>query len=110
MREWFGIFGAPAAWAADELLSLYIHEGGCTVLGLRDPTPLLAVTGVLMLGVAGAAFVVSRLARPRAVDEAAVADQRPFLSHAGTIISVVFFFGILLRVLGTFFVAPCRFP
>ena len=110
MREWFGVLGAPAAWALDELVSLYAHEGSCTVLGLRDADPVLVVTGLLMLAVAAAAFLVARAGRVPVNDDTAAVDQRPFMSRAGTIISAVFFFGILLRFLSVFFVAPCRYP
>ena len=109
MREWFGVLGAPLAWAIDELVSLYAHEGSCTVLGLHNADPVLVVTGVLMLAVAGAAFVISRKGRVPSGDDTAAIDQRPFMARAGTIISAVFLFGILLRFLGVFFVAPCRY-
>ena len=110
MREWFGVLGAPLAWLIDELVSLYAHEGSCTVLGLHHADPVLVITGILMLGVAAAAFLVSRRARVPATDDTVAADQRPFMARAGTIISAVFFFGILLRFLSVFFVPPCRYP
>ncbi len=110
MRELFGVLGAPAAWAIDELVSLYAHEGSCTVFRLHNPDPVLVLTGALMLAVAAAAFLVSRSARLPVSDDTAAVDQRPFMSRAGTIISAVFFFGILLRFLSVFFVAPCRYP
>ncbi|HEY2804381.1 MAG TPA: hypothetical protein VGI92_00830 [Gemmatimonadales bacterium] len=116
---WFGVLGGPAAWAADELASIYVHEGSCNVfgvtrlLGAPSPMVLLIAIGLAMMGVAAAAFAVSAAhvvsASGDSMDDE-ITDQRPFLARAGRITSGVFFFGILLRFITVFFIASCRYP
>lgn len=116
---WWGIVAAPAAWSLDELTSLYFHESACNLfgsprlLGLPATTVALAVVGIAMAGVAVSGLVTSIRGRsalgPDTGRGATVPDQRRFMAHAGLILSAIFLFGIVLRLLTTFIVPPCRY-
>jgi hypothetical protein len=116
---WWGILAAPAAWSLDELASLYVHESACNpfpstrTLGLPATTVTLAAIGVRLAAVAASAVVIAWRARADlgqdTGDGATAPDQRRFMAHAGVILSGLFLFGILLRLLTTFIIPPCRY-
>jgi hypothetical protein len=116
---WWGICAAPVAWSLDELASLYVHESACNVfrsphvLGLPATTVVLAVIGFLTGAVAMSGVVIAWTSRTELGQDtgegATVPDQRRFMAHAGVILSGVFLFGIVLRVLTTFIIPPCRY-
>lgn len=113
---WFGIFGAPAAWSVDEILSTYLHEGACArVLEPPGTAPvLLGLAGVVLGGVAAfAAWTAWRSLRALGIDDGengTVLDQRRFMAHAGVILGALFTFGIVLRVITVLFLRPCVYP
>ncbi len=114
---WWGIFAAPIAWSVDEVASLYFHEGACMVwgsprmFGLPAFTVALALIGLLMGGIAASGAVTAFRARWALGADTGQGptrlDQRQFMAHAGIILSVLFLFGIVLRLLTTFFIPPC---
>lgn len=113
---WYGIFGAPAAWSVDDVLSTYLHEGSCArVLGHASTAPvLLIVAGLVLLGVAAFAGVTAwRSLAALGLDNGGngtITDQRRFMAHAGVILSALFTYGIILRFITVFFLHPCVYP
>ncbi len=113
---WFGIFGGPAAWSADDVLSTWLHEGSCAgILGSAGTAPvLLVVAGAVLLAAAAFAGLTAwRSLSALGLDNGrngTVTDQRRFMAHAGIILSALFTYGLLLRFITVFFLSPCVYP
>jgi hypothetical protein len=115
---WWGIAAGPVAWSADELASLYFHEASCNVFGgprlfgLPAASVALVLIGLAAGALAASGAVTAFRARARLGRDTGEGptrpDQRRFMAHAGIILSLIFFFGIVLRFMTTFFLAPCR--
>ncbi|HJX08673.1 MAG TPA: hypothetical protein VJ736_11450 [Actinomycetota bacterium] len=97
---WFGILGAPAAWAAQLLLSDAFAEVGCEAGGFSSISLVLVVITLAALAVAVAAGVVAfvRLRQTRARDDdPARLERMRFMALCGCLSSALF---VILIVLG----------
>jgi hypothetical protein len=110
---WFGVIGAPFAWAAQHVTGYGLSEAACSVTGQRHGVALdawtIAVTAVaatLAVLAEAASIVVFRATRD-------VGDEPPgsrvhFLSVIGMTISPLFLAIILMSGLGSVFLANCQ--
>jgi hypothetical protein len=111
---WFAVLGAPAFWTVDELAALFWHSAWCGAATTRGEVPfsgewggLLLIGLVCMAGAVLAGLTGLRAVRVMGHDtgrDGTITDRRRFMGHAGMIISVLFTFGILLRLVAIFFV------
>lgn len=113
---WFAILGGPVAWTIDSLAAVFLEESWCAGATTHREAafggifPLLIVIGILM----AAGAVTAGLVGWRAMDavgmdtgrDGTAHDRRRFMAHAGTLISMLFLFGIVLRWIAVFFVDP----
>lgn len=121
---WFALFAPPAAWTADELVSISVHYDYCaaltghTFVPFKGTTAVLIVVGLVMLAVSISAGLLgwrahSALNRGRADAERSDTgrgdtdqDRRRFMAHAALILSALFSYGIILRWITVFFITP----
>jgi len=118
-RMWFGILGAPFAWAAQGLLGWFIASAGCgrapaaarwlTDAGVRGTEIGISVVALLVaisaLNVGLQAWRNSADRSIAAVDGRATAD---FLAAVALVVSVLFTLGILWAALSAFVLSPCE--
>ena len=109
---WFGIVGAPLAWAAQEWLgwllasercrprgqAMALASGGLVAMHLLA---LLVAVAALMAGVRGV-----RRARAAPPDNVVMVDR--FLATAGTVISAAGIVALIWGSLGTWMLAACE--
>jgi hypothetical protein len=102
---WFGVLGAPLAWAAQLVLGYGVTEAACGAGGARwgiDTTQweiaLTAATAALALASGLAAWRVLR--DPR--------GSFRFLATWGVLESLIFVVLILLGGIGSFYLSPCH--
>jgi hypothetical protein len=114
---WFGLFGAPAAWAV-QLISNYAllaHFCFPTTTPLSAPTfggtraVAIVVTAVLLI-VAIVALLTS-LRSARMTGETDATDAGPgrvrFMARASVLVSGIFVYGILMAALPLISMRPC---
>jgi hypothetical protein len=110
---WFGVFGAPFAWAVQHVAGYGLTEASCGLAGRRTGVALdtwtIVVTalGATTAALAGAAAVSVFLATREAGEEPP-GGRVHFLSIVGMTISPLFFLIILMSGLGSVFLANCR--
>lgn len=113
---WFGVFAPPVAWSFDLLASIALHYDYCAALLGRTFRPwtgigvILALLGVamLMLSLAGGA-VGWRAHASLGTDTGrgdTDLDRRRFMARASLIVSALFSFGIVLRLIAPFILPP----
>ncbi len=111
---WFAVLGPPAFWTLDELAALFWHSAWCGAATTFREVPFSGEwVGLLIIGVvciAGsilAGLMGLRVVRAMGQDtgrDGTATDRRRFMGYAGMIMSVLFTFGILLRLIAIFFV------
>jgi hypothetical protein len=126
-RLWFGLLGAPAAWAVTEFLgyalvarSCEAGRNGLNAYGVGNPPVAVGVLVLLMLAIAAAAAWTAggslhRLggwpgiaARPRPEgDRPAEWGRARFMALAGVMTGALFGLGIILIGLPPFLVRAC---
>jgi hypothetical protein len=102
---WFGLLGAPAAWAVQELASYALASHGCAHAGGSGGAWAAAVSVVAVLVGAAAALVAARSWRD---DGGAEAGPAGFMSFAGMLTSGLFLVALIMNLLLTWAGPPCR--
>ena len=110
---WFGVFGAPFAWAVQHVTGFGLSQAACSIAGQRHGVALDAWT-IVVTAVAAALAVLAELSAIavfRATRDAG--DEPPgsrihFLSVIGITISPLFLAIILMSGLGSVFLANCH--
>jgi hypothetical protein len=100
---WFGLLAAPLAWSLQELLGYGLSARACgavTRIGVAEMVVTLAA-----IVVAGSALLVSRSSSRRLGVEGG-SDR--FMAAGGTLVSVIFLFGILMNLVGYLLAPACR--
>jgi hypothetical protein len=111
---WFGLFGAPAAWSAQELVAYGVVAHGCypswqPLLSAARPTvvviDLLVSLGMLLLAaLAGlASFRSWSLTR----NEGGPESRAHFMALSGIILSLLFLFSIVMNTILLFIEPAC---
>jgi hypothetical protein len=109
---WFGVFGAPFAWAAQHVAGFGLTEASCGLAGQRTGVSLDAWTIVVTaLGVAvavlAAVAAIAVFRATRGAGEEPPGSRIHFLSIIGMTISPLFALIILMSGLGSVFLANC---
>ena len=113
---WFGLFGAPAAWAAQHVAGISLTIGEChdntagPESGIDVDTwvgVITAVAAVIALLGLLSAVAAWRSARDADDDDAPPAGRVHFLGIVGLTISPLFLAIILMSGLGTIFLSQC---
>jgi hypothetical protein len=110
---WYGVFGAPFAWAVQHVTGFGLTQASCGLAGSRTGVSLDTWT-LLVTALAAAAAILAgaaAIAVYRATQD--VGEEPPgsrihFLSIIGMTISPLFLAIILMSGLGSFFLANCR--
>jgi hypothetical protein len=109
---WFGVVGAPLAWAAQEWLGWLLASERCRARGhvMALASGGLVAVHLLALLVAVAALLASvrglRRAHAARPDNVVLVDR--FLATAGTVISAVGIVALVWGSLGTWLLAACE--
>ena len=112
---WFGVFGAPAAWALQHVAGLALTEAACHEGDSGQSLQLDAwtiVVGAAALAVALAGGLAA-VATWRATRDSGYNDPPPrgrinFLAVIGMTIAPLFVAMIVMSTLGTVFLSQCR--
>jgi hypothetical protein len=115
---WFGLFGAPAAWAIQLISSYALFAHFCYPKGTPLSAPAFGGTRVvaivvslaLVLVAALALFVSIRSARSTATGEesAGAGEGRiRFMARAGVLVSGIFVYGTLMAAIPLISMRPC---
>lgn len=109
---WFGIVGAPLAWAAQEWLGWLLASERCRPRGQAMSLAAAGLVAVHLLAllVAVAALLAAarglRRARAARPDNLVMVDR--FLATAGTVISAAGIVALVWGSLGTWMLAACE--
>lgn len=116
--QWFGLLGAPFAWAAQHVVGFWLTEVGCDrggVSGLSIDswtaviTALAAATALLAEVAAIRAFRATREARGMGGSEEDPPEGRVhFLATVGIAIAPLFFFIIVMNGVGVLVLQNCH--
>lgn len=117
-RVWFGLLGAPAAWAAHFLAAYGLMEVGCAggweqraISGLNGvAVAVLVVTLLTMPVIVGAGLVAHRLsrgARDGAPRDGATANPQTHVGQAGLFLSGFFLLAIIFEATPALVLPPC---
>lgn len=117
---WYGIFGAPAAYGIQELLSWLISSGACPSGNPADigGMPLFTGTRAILWGIAAGAFVAAAVALWIGITAWRGSQDPSFLSirarrrvdylaAAAMFLSAVFLIAILWQTAGVFVLPEC---
>lgn len=120
---WFGLFGAAAAWAVQELLGYAVVSHACFPSWRPSEVPTtrgtwgltVGVTVALLgLGAAGAGVAYRSWSRTRPAHDdslphqAEVGEGRPrFMALGGLLVSGMILFGMVMNTIVLFLIAPC---
>jgi hypothetical protein len=108
MREWFGVLGAPLAWAGQLTFGSQVEELACG-RGLS----VMADREAVLVAIGGAALAVAVLASVAAFRSVAASDGddvQPFLARSGVFLSLVFGVLIAMGVVQVLVNDPCAIP
>jgi hypothetical protein len=112
--QWFGLFGAPLAWAAAHLLGFGFAEGACNAGGVLwgiDPTTwVIAVTvaaAAVAIAAEASAIALWRDTRRVAVGEPPL-DRLHFFAVSSMAVGVIFLSVILMNGVGAVYVSGCH--
>jgi hypothetical protein len=113
--QWYGLFGAALAWAAQLIVGWGVAYADCTAAsrhwGLDVVTweIVLMVVGVMFAGLAEAAAISVLLAtRQLEYDGAPPLGRRHFFAYAAALGNVLFIMAILLNGVGVLANTTCR--
>jgi phosphotransferase system glucose/maltose/N-acetylglucosamine-specific IIC component len=108
---WFGLFGAPAAWALQLIVSYALVAHFCYPRSTPLASPAFGGTRVVATVVSAALIVVAMLALVvalRSTRAAGDAESRArFLAMAGVLVSGIFVYGTLMAALPLVSMRPC---
>ena len=110
---WFGVFGAPFAWAAQHVAGYGLTEASCGLAGKRTGVALDTWT-IVVTAVGASTAVLSGLAAVAVFRATRETGEEPpggrvhFLSIVGMTISPLFTLIILMSGLGSIFLANCH--
>lgn len=114
MRVWFGVFGAPAAWAVQHVSGYALTEATCGAAGragwdlhLDAWSTAVFATATLVATAAGVASLVTFRATRSAGEELPPARIH-FLAVIGIAITPLFLAMILMSGLGSVMLDQCR--
>lgn len=109
---WFGVLGAPLAWAGLHVVGFGASTAACSDFGAQhsvDPNvwalALTVATGLVAAGALAAALVV--WVATRTEDNAPPVGRMHFLATLGLILGPLFLFMILLAGLGATVLPQC---
>jgi hypothetical protein len=115
LLAWYGVLGAPLAWAVELLAGYGTQEAACSrgsssasFAGNAD-SAIGALTVVMLLVAVGGALAAR--AAGRALAEGEIEDPRgrvAFMARFGTIASLLFALAIVLSGIPIFWVESCR--
>lgn len=117
-RLWFGLFGAPAAWAVQLIVNYALIAHACYPATVPLARPVISgargisfAVAAACLGVACcAAWVAWRSvadARREPANGGAAAGRERFMARAGLIVSVLFTFAVLMAATPIFARGAC---
>jgi hypothetical protein len=118
---WFGLFGAPAAWALQLIASYalvahfcYPHTTPLSTPAFDGTRPVAIVVSVVLVAVAALAlFVAVRAVRStddvKKPEEVGTGRTR-FMARAGVFVSGIFVYGTLMATLPLFSMQLCSLP
>jgi len=119
---WFGLFGAPAAWSLQLMVSYALTAHGCFPVseplaapffgGLWALDLVVSLAAVAAAAAAGAtawrSWRVTRGERPGGPEHLESGWGRThFMALAGTLVSGLFFLGVIMAGIPLFLVSPC---
>ena len=116
--SWFGLLGAPLAWAAQFVVGYWLTEIGCSVggdRGLPVDAWTVAVTAVAAaLAVLAAVAAITMFRETRQVAGEGGSEEPPpkgrvhFLATVGIVIAPLFLFIIVMSGVGVVVLEDCR--
>jgi hypothetical protein len=115
---WFGLFGAPAAWALQLIVSYALVAHFCFPQTEPLPSPAVGATHAVTIVVSAALILVAVLAlivairsvRATGSDEDAAdvrAGRARFMARAGLLVSGIFVYGTIMAALPLVSMRPC---
>ena len=113
VRLWFGVLGAPLAWAIQHVAGFAVTLAACDAAGARWDVPVDGLT-VAVTAVAALIALLAELSAigiyraTRDAGEEPPASRVHFLAVIGATISPLFLAIILMSGLGSTFLANCQ--
>jgi hypothetical protein len=115
LLQWFGVFGAPFAWATQHVAGFALTQAACGRTGLNTDVPVDSATTVISAVAAvvalcaGAAAVASYAGTRDADDDDAPPDgRRHFLAIIGMAVTPLFLAMILMSGSGVLDLPECH--
>lgn len=115
LLQWYGLFGAALAWAAQLVVGFGVASADCTAAsrhwGLDVVTweiVLLALALTFALLAEGAALTVLFATRYREYDDAPPSGRRHFFAAGAALGNVLFIAAIVVSAVGVLANATCR--
>jgi hypothetical protein len=107
-RLWFGLLGAPGAWATQHFLGWFFGARICAGMSIASVREILGGIGIAALVCAAAGLLVGvrNLETARAA-ERAQEDRVEFMSLGGVLVSTAFVVGIAWAGLNAVFINVC---
>jgi hypothetical protein len=109
---WYGVLGAPLAWAGAHVAAWWVSESNCSVGTAGWPLSvdawviaLVVLAGTIAIGSEGAAIVAFR--KTRDAGEGLPGSRLHFLSIIGIVVGVLFLTLIALNGLATLGLGKC---
>jgi hypothetical protein len=115
LLQWYGLFGAALAWAAQHVVTFGVGYAHCTAasrhwgIDVRTWTIVVAAVGLLFALLAeAAALTVLRETRGVDYDGSPPLGRRHFFAFAAAFGNVLFIAGIVLNTVGALAFTDCR--
>lgn len=112
VRVWFGVMGAPLAWATQHVLGYGVSEAACGPVGAQWGVPLetwsAIAMGVALLITLGALLAAVSVYRATAAEAPPPESRRHFLGVIGMTISPLFACIILMSGIGSIVLDTCQ--
>ena len=115
MRPWFGVFGAPSAWAMQHVTGYALTEATCSEAAQSmgwdvhlDAWTVAISAAAALVAVASGIAALATYRATRAAGEEPPAARVRFLAVVGIAIVPLFLAMILMSGLGVLFLDPCR--
>lgn len=112
---WFGVLGAPAAWALQEMLGWYFASAPCsTYIANRhfhgQPTGWLVAIHLVLILVTVIAFLASLACwrRARVLDPVLAVLVDRYLGMVGMVVALIVIAALIWGGLGTVMLTPCE--
>jgi heme/copper-type cytochrome/quinol oxidase subunit 2 len=112
---WFGLLGAPGAWALQHTAGIFLTEANCRAASTAggwqihlDAWTIVLTAGGLLIALAAGAAAVATFRRTRDQGEEPPASRIHFLSVVAITVTPLFIFIMLMSGLGVIFLVGCR--